>query len=517
MKALKVALSFNPQRVDLTFQRIKHGGGTLRPAPVLFFISLFALTFHSSHLFAQEFKLTLEDTLQLALKNNSKIQQAQIDTQIAQAEADSAGFDFDYQTTLALPYKKTISLSMYTYDDAVITEKSYGISGGIKTKTRIGTELAAVVQSLKINTTSTQSSLQERSQIAASLKITQPLLKGAGRDVNEAIERHAKASLEKYNQKLRETTQEQLLKIGGYFWDLYESHHEFALAKESRKRAQEIFNSEKAGFEMGRKSNLDYLKAKANEALSEAKVILAESHFLEAEEKIAREIFPLTETKINFSLVPLVPIMETSELFKREKSLLSLDLSALSTHPKISRLTQEVIESEIDLKKSDHNRLPQLDLSVETISTGVNAQTSSAFNQVSKLNTPSLEIVLSLTFPLGGYAASGDYIEKKSAHATKDVTLEKEKKSMESTLTSSKESLQKNIIVLESLRSRIKIEKRKLEAKESLFSAGRLNWQEYLDGLEDYQELLKNECTQFVTLQKSFLKLDEVFSQILIK
>lgn len=474
------------------------------------FISFYLLLF-CLHSYAQEYQLSLENTLQLALKNNEKIQQALLDYQIAAAEADAAGFDFDYQSTLSIPYKNEVTLSPYTYEDALITDKSYGVSVGLKTKFRLGTQLEAVLQSLKVNTTDSQSTLKDRSQMAGSLKLTQPLLKGAGRSVNVATENKAKFSSEKYKWKWMETIQEQLLKIGNLYWDLYSAAKAREIAQKSFQSAKGLFASEEASYQAGRKSRLDYLKAKANYSLSQAKMILAETDALEAEEKLAREIFPLKEKLEDFFITPTAVPEKLVQLRKKEKQLLN---TAFTAHPKLNRLGMEMGEAEVDLKKANHNRLPQLDLSFQYLSTGVSAQTSSAFQNASRLKTPSIEIVLSFVMPIENSASEGDYFEKKSKYDSKALNLEKEKTSFDSNQNNLKNTLKQNLDILEALRTRLKNESEKLQAKGKLYQAGRLTWMEYLESLEDFQNLQKSEAKQYAALQKVFLKLEEYFSQI---
>ncbi len=446
---------------------------------------------------SNEIRLTLDQVKELTLKNNSRIKLALLDYEIAKVELEAAQVDFDLHLLLSPFYKKTTKLSDLSYLSFLSQEHSFGSSIGLKRKFNLGTQLEWSLQQIKSFSDSPDATFESWYQVGSKFKVTQPLLKGWGKAFNEVRERKEILKVEKYKWALKETLEQQIFESFKFFWDLYLTYQLKDLKEKELEWTQNNYESERARFELGKKSNVDLLFSIAQLESVKAKLILLETDLKNQSQALAREIG---------STGVIIPIVSEAVTQKENQA----RAPHLEENPKLNKLKFEILDAEVDLEKAANQKQPQLDLSFEFLSTGLNISYGRAFGSLLKFTTPAWEVALLLHYPIGENAAEGEYLRVQSVIAQKTTQQAMEKENMRMVFQKAKNNLEKQEKILSHLMGRLSQNLEKKKSKDFMYLLGKISIRELFEGFQETVVIKQQELEAFVELQKEKLNLKKL-------
>lgn len=440
--------------------------------------------------------VNLAELVRQTLVNSVDIKLAVLDYKIALAEAQAGAVDFDPLLTFSPEYRSERQLSNSTLESQSYLETTGSLSFGVKKKFPIGTSAEAVFQEMWLTSDSIQTTYGDRDQAAFQIKLTQPLLKGLGRDANEATLRKSNLKAERYKTELEGTLNDSIVKVGTLYFDVAQ-----AKIQERIKEANVSFYSEKRDEAISRAANgsiskADALAIEAQFQVTLAEASLARSNTIEAQEKLAREIenTPSLEIPNETELLSLVLPEPAIMNFK-------------TMHPSLLALRSQAHETQIDLAKSRNALMPQLDFTIQGSTVGVGKNHNTAEEGLTSRRTPSWQAGLVFSWSFENHLAKSENSRLIAELQTREYTINRQ----ELELTKQRASVVRDILTagdaLRTAKKRAAQAETLLQAKESQFDAGRISAPDLIQARQDLINVRAEAVKAAVRLRKGALRL----------
>ena len=319
---------------------------------LLVLITIFLLLLCASRVWAAQVALTLEEVTRAALEHNLGLQIERLNPEIQKENliAEEAEFDTSFLLEGTSGKQKTEELS--AEKDTV----DYGVSTGLAKRFQYGTELTATLDYNEMETR--QRSLDyEGNYSAATLVVSQPLLKNRVKEVNRRLITLAQNDLQTSGFALKQTIIDTVAEAKNLYWQYYYFLAYLDVQKDSLALALRSLEEIEERIRLGSSPKLDLLQSKAEVASREESVISAENSLYNAQDELLSYIYgSITTTELIQPADP--PALHIVE--KDEKELLE-QAYQLRTNYLISKLQLE--SADTDITYFDNQRLPQLDLS----------------------------------------------------------------------------------------------------------------------------------------------------------
>lgn len=443
---------------------------------LIFSLSLLILNTH-----AAVKEISIHEVKELFLKNNSKIQLALIDYEIANQELEAAYFPFDPELTLNYSTDKTKKLPNSTLDRTVVTELKKGPSLGMMRKFGFGHELALTVQNLYIKTDSLVSRLPTRYQSSGQLKLTLPLLKNSTSVVNEEL-------IDVSKLKINEKRTELLKIINVEFAQAYKDYLAWLLATDNyhnhvnlEKSSYEYFLLTQKKFDLGKKSIIERDEGEAVWLKKKAQLYGAEKEMESAKMSFLRNI----STGQNFN--EWMDSIPTGHLT-------TLDLTSFQSNaPQLKLEDIKFWEWEQDKRKiqtAEKNLNPELNVTVNAISSGLHETSGEAFQQIFKYTYPTWEFKLELKIPWDNSLARGQFQAASARGNASYYGYLEEKRRVLLSANQLKRDHEKVKQKVQESEKYLKLAEHKWQKGNLLHQQGRISDLEWLTLEQDYQDAL---------------------------
>lgn len=197
---------------------------------------------------------------------------------------------------------------------------------------------------------------------SASLTLTQPLLRGAGRDVNLRFVRIAqldqKISRLVFEQQLLET----IYGVSRLYYDLVSLGENIGVKEEALAAAQKLYEDDKNQVDEGTLAPIELTRVQALVSSSRLDLIQAQGEYRQQEVILREQLLRrLGDPIINFaSIIPTDRILVPDEPPQLDVPGLTQD--ALANRPDLAQAALQVHTNEISVKASRNNVKPQLNI-----------------------------------------------------------------------------------------------------------------------------------------------------------
>ena len=231
---------------------------------------------------------------------------------------------------------------------------------GVNKKFVTGTEYSVVYETQRDTTNSAFAGLNPQYSSELMLKITQPLLKGFGIDINKTDIYIASNNLEISDHEFTNKVIDIISDAEGVYWDLVFSIDDLKVKKQSIARAMELERRIKAQVDVGTLAPLEILQAKSEVASREESVLDAEKAIRDNEDKLKNIInIPFDSLDGNKSINPVDrPKFIISEPVNLDESI----KTALAQRPDYLIKKKELDNKKIQVKYNKNQLYPSLDL-----------------------------------------------------------------------------------------------------------------------------------------------------------
>ncbi len=468
---------------------------------LLFFYTSALLFFCSSALFAEErLELTLKEAIEIALKENLSLMEERQDLNISEADIKVREGEFDPALKLSLSesFKKSELPSIYIPG---AEEREFSYSAALEGKINTGATYEIKWENARIKGTGYTLSPYYTSDLT--ITVTQPLLKGLGKNIQESNLNVAKNNLEISKLRLDDRASQIIADTSKAYWDLLSARDGLEVAELSLRLAKNLLEEAKARIEAGLLAPVEIYKAEAEVALREEALLRARKLVSDAEDRL-RALMNLKEW--DKEILPVDSPPEPRELPSLESSM----RTAMFNRRDLRQGFIDKKNKEILRKFYENQRLPDLSIFGSAGLNGLNSNSSDTLDKLGSGDYYSWEVGVSLTVPIGNRIAKGNMLKARYDEEKADISL---KTTQQKIMTEVREAWRSLQLASESIvatrKTRIASEKR-LEAEEGRFRVGMATLNDVLKFQEEYARAVSSEKKARTDYAKAVVELERV-------
>ena len=317
----------------------------------------------------REFRLSLDDCIQHALKNNLNLAAEVLTPRIGDEAVGLANQIFLPQLTLLAGQSNRNSASFSWINAAdKITTSSGSYELNLTQLLPTGGTLQADLYSYKTDSTESFLTINPRYGSQLNFSFSQPLLRGFGPKATRQEIIVAQNNRDISRSDFRRTLMDTVTNVETAYWDLVYSIENLRAKQESLKYAQDFLYKNQKELEAGLIAPLEIYNAKAEVAGREADIIQAEANVRNSEDKLRTLVnLPRAEGEAPPVLVP-------TDSPRLEEKVMALDEAmrlALENRPELDAGRIRIRTTDVNLSVARNGLLPNLSLSASYWSPGV--------------------------------------------------------------------------------------------------------------------------------------------------
>ncbi len=385
---------------------------------------------------ANQLPLTLDQAIELALKNNNDIDSSRIDVKIAETNLTGAKGVYDPQLVSENSYESRTTPTASTIGGAgsngAVTQTSTAGTIGLEGNSpKAGGNYQATFSSSTTTTNNQNATLNPQYPSGLTLTYTQPLWRGLRTDNNRRNIEIAKKNLSLTDAQFRQRVIETLNRVEQAYWDLVFSLRNLQVQIDAVKQAKLQLESNERLVRKGVLAPIEIVAATAQITNFEQNVYSAQETVTQAENTLKTLILKDRTSEIwSRPITPITPV----ELEAPRIPLDSAIADALKNRPELQQLQTNTEINKINIDYFRDQTKPQIDLvgtytsnglagganNITRTSSAVNSDLLDRINQLSALNNINplvIPPVVTVTSPptnlVGGYFNSlGNLIQQ---------------------------------------------------------------------------------------------------------
>jgi outer membrane protein len=451
--------------------------------------------------------LTLEECIARAMQKNFDLQIQSFSTDIAKESLNVAKADFD--PTFTGSARRNLNQSAATTSRLDGTSASGPrsdntvFSVGASEKISTGGTVTAAGNTTRAATNSLNSTLNPAFGSAASISLSQPLLKGAGSDVATAnIERNkigVGIALLTYKSRVLAVIHD----TEAAYYNLAYARENLVVKKRSLELANQLFEENKVRKTTGVATDLDVLTSEVGVANARRAVVLAEQAVRDREDGLytltGQFDFNTRPGEVKFGdYTEGAPSFDIAYKLARDRS------------PDY-RVTQfQIQQYEIDARSAKRSALPGLNLDTGVGYSSTERNYSDALGNLPEGNGYNWNVGLSVVVPWGLHADKARYRSAKLSLAQQKARLEQLDQSLLVNVRTSVRAVESNIVAVEIAGKATELSQRQYELQKARFDAGLSTSRLVLQAQDDLEVARVNELQAKVTLRVALADLHRI-------
>ncbi len=360
---------------------------------------------------ARTIRLSLKETVALALRNNLDLQAAAYEPPMAStevAEAESL-YDFLYTARLDGGEAKAPANSWLLPADAQNSDDFFRASTGVQRLLPWGGTVLLSANSDRTLTNSTYSYYNPFWQSGLGITASQPLLRGFGREVTESGIRLARDRSDLANLDFRRTVEDKVRAVETLYWELVRARGVHAAQLKSLDVARDLMRVNQARLDAGAGTKVDVSQSAAGVAAREVDVLRSENDLRSVEELLLGEILPRSPDNPEAGNMRVEPVDDAAAdlpALPAEAVEAAVEEALLRrTDVRLRRVA--VDQSEVDVVRAESAALSRLDMVAAASYTGTAGNLGSSWSDdgVGSRENGSWSVGLVLEVPIGNRAA----------------------------------------------------------------------------------------------------------------
>lgn len=344
-------------------------------------------------------QVTLADLLQFAIRQSPALQSAKIDLTIAEAQVEQTWARRDWTARVQASGAKSgatlfsgIQVSGQSMA-SVAADLFRVLPTGGTVGIRIGTQYS------DINSTFFSSKAWSDT---ISGSITQPLLRGGGRNVYDSTERKLELSRDASVLAQRLTALQTVQTVVSTYWDLVLAERQVAITEASLALARERLRVTQIAVKGGKVATAEVPAVELAIATRQEDVLNGELAVLDRSIALRRSVgMPIADQEL------VLRVATDVEIRNRDVDLHSLLDKAYAASPELAELAKQDQAATIDIEVTENGLLPQLDVALSLGPTGFDPTFTGAAKNVAKLNTYQINGSLTFSRSLHAYDIRG--------------------------------------------------------------------------------------------------------------
>jgi outer membrane protein len=360
--------------------------------------------------------LSLDDTIRLALSNNTDIHLDHYQVETAEDNLQRVYAPFDPLLTSSFSDQRTkfptsTQLQGASILNTLTQQTQFGYSQTFETGTNFQGSFAAD----KSSTNSSFNFLNPSTATTLQFMVTQPLLRNRGLFPNRAPILIAQRNLKEARASFVGEVSDIILQIVGNYWNVVLAREILSVQQKSLDEAQKSYDHDKKALSLGALPPLDIYRSESQVASRRVGVIQAEYAVKQAEDQFRRGI--------SADLDPATRVLDLDLTDRPEPvgELLSIDIPtalarALANRPELEAAHQQLAIDELGVRLAHNGLKPDLEVSgfytgnglngnqVGGVNTGIGTSLSQSF----RFSFPAYGATLSLALPIKNHSAEAN-------------------------------------------------------------------------------------------------------------
>lgn len=379
--------------------------------------------------------LSLEDAVAQALSNNLGLRIDRLDTTVSAAGVESADAAFD--TTLYASGRlgaeeadnkgRPQPIPLQDADGNIIlgsdgepvivptvipsSSDSRSYEAGARKRIRLTNAAVQIQTALSRNSGSTYNSSLGQvvggslgEEASLSVSVTQPILRGFGRDIAEAPLERARAADRATQLRVKSSALDVIERTETAYWNLATAEARLEMRRSNRALAQSLLEEMRERERLGLATRLDVIQSEANLAQREDDIIVAEQAVQESNDALTVLLGGLQQTPVeasNFAVDTLPPppadLPPLQEVWQ----------SALHSDQQVAAQEEVLLQQEINVRVARDALKPELNLTLSGSFSGISDENASeAYELLRDRDTTGWGVQLAFEMPLGRRAAT---------------------------------------------------------------------------------------------------------------
>ena len=307
--------------------------------------------------------LSLDDSIRLALSNNTDIRLDRSQIEYAQNNLHRARGPFDPLATSSFADNRTKSPAItQTQGAAVLDTLSQTTTFGYAQTFQTGTNFQTSFNASKLSTNNSLSLVNPSIATDLQFTVTQPLLRNFGFFPNRAPILIAQRNLHQARSAFQGEVNDIVLQTVGNYWNVVLARESLTVQRKSLEEAQKSYDHDKKALSLGALPPLDIYRSESQVASRRVAVIQGEYVLKQAEDQF--------RMVIGADLDPAIRVLDL-ELTDRPEPLSTLPTTdiattlarALANRPELEARRQQLASDDLNIRLAHNGLKPDLELS----------------------------------------------------------------------------------------------------------------------------------------------------------
>src|SRR5438445_1082242 len=423
--------------------------------------------------------LSLDDTIRLALANNTDIRLDRSPIEFAQNNLARAHSPFDPVATSSFADIRAKSLTTSTLQGAsILSDLTQTTQLGYKETFLTGTNLQAAFNASKFSTNSSFNTVNPALSTKVQFTVSQPLLRNFGLFPNRAPILIAQRNLKQARANFTAQVNNIILGIIGDYWSVVLARENLSVQQKSLDEAQKSYDHDKKALSLGALPPLDIYRSESQVASRRVGLIQAEYSLKQAADQFRRDI--------GADLDPAVRVLDL-ELTDQPAPLGDLPATdvaaalsrALTNRPEFETVRQQLANDELSVRLAHNNLKPDLELSgfysgngLNNSPAGVDIGLSGSLDQTLHFTYPTYGASLSLNLPVRRHSAQANLADALVGRRQDQYQERRRTQSITLEVTNAVHSLEEAKLTMEAARVAVDLARESLHADERKYELG---------------------------------------------
>jgi outer membrane protein len=310
---------------------------------------------------SQTLRLSLDESIQLALQNNLDVEIQRFTPLIAGEQETEAWGAYDPEFFAEFGYSDTENPSSFTLEGQELTiGDSYDGFGGIRgLLPYLGSEYSFQFNGERTTLNNVFQTLSPEYRSSFSLTVTQPLLRGL--IWNEAWTRVKTSrirydeSLENFRRRVMDTVQE----VEDAYWNLIATSEQKRVAQKSLETAKALLDQTETQYEVGVVSKVEVVEAEAGVADRDFNLIVADNRYRTAQDRLINLVLGTGLTAD--SALRIEPTDPPKDYVTYHVDAEEATQRAFERRPELKIADDAIERQKLELRFAKNERLPSLD------------------------------------------------------------------------------------------------------------------------------------------------------------
>ncbi len=455
-------------------ERLLGVGGRQKPAT-----SLLVPQGLQDHVAGGKLVLTLDDSIRLALSNNTDIRLDHSQIDFAQNNLGRAYSPFDPSATSSFADIRAKTLTTSKLQGALIlNDLTQSTQLGYKQTFLTGTSFQTAFNATKFSSNSSFNIVNPSLSTNLQFTITQPLLRNFGLFPNRAPILIAQRNLKQSRSNFTTQVNNIILGIIGDYWSVVLARENLSVQQKSLDEAQKSYDHDKKALSLGALPPLDIYRSESQVASRRVGLIQAEYSLKQAADQFRRDIGADLDPTVRALDLELTD--QPAPLGELPATDIAVALSrALANRPEFETVRQQLASDELNVRLAHNNLKPDLELSGFYSGNGLNNSTagldiglSGSLSQTFHFTYPTYGASLSLNLPVRRHFAQANLADAlvgrrqdqyQERRTTQSITLE---------VTNAVHSLEEAKLTMEASKIAVDLARETLHADERKYELG---------------------------------------------